>query len=437
MKAARHLRYLAYGLLGMPLAMSALPIYVQVPVYYTGTLGLALASTGWVLFLARLVDTVQDPWLGRCIDRLQGVGLSLWMLAGALILALAFWGVWLPPQAIRSNHGALLAWLAAMLVVAYTAHSMLNIAYMAWGARLSQHSDGLLGAAAMREMAGLLGAVIAGAIPSMIFTGGKAVDPQLQKYGAGFAILLALALLALLYLAPRWNKLATGVTGWRESLRIMAANAGFRRLVLPAFLNAVSMAIPVTLAVFFINDRLQMPQHAGTFLGVYFLSSACGLPIWVTVAKRLGVLQTWRVGMVLAIVTFAGAGLLGPGDFWPYMAVCVLAGLALGADLSLPPVLLATMIEGDENTAAYYGIWALLGKLSLAISGLALPLLALLGYQPGSAADISVAAVYAFVPCLVKLIALVLLQPLLKSLQSGAAAPLNAALAVDTRESMS
>lgn len=204
--AGSRLRYVAYGLLGMPLAMSALPVYVQVPVYYTGNLGLALGSTGWVLFLARLIDTVQDPWLGRCIDRLDGMRLKLWLIAGALLLAAAFGGVWLPPPVVRSSETYLLAWLGAMLVIAYTAHSMLNIAYMSWGARLSERANGLLGAAALRELAGLLGALVAGAVPSLILAGSGPFDLKLAAYAAVFSILLALALAALLRLAPPWKK---------------------------------------------------------------------------------------------------------------------------------------------------------------------------------------------------------------------------------------
>ena len=77
----------AYGALGLPLAMAALPVYVQAPAYYAGTLGLPLATTGVVLFAARLVDTVQDPWLGRWIDRLAGAGRLhgvLWAAAAGL-----------------------------------------------------------------------------------------------------------------------------------------------------------------------------------------------------------------------------------------------------------------------------------------------------------------------------------------------------------------
>ena len=111
---------------------------------------------------------------------------------------------------------------------------------------------------------------------------------------------------------------------------------------------------------------------------------------------------------ILAVLAFAAAALLGPGDLLAYFVVCTLAGLALGADLALPPVLLAGLIPAEHSAAAYYGIWTFLGKLALAISGLALPLLALGGYTPGvaGAGGLTLALVYAGLPCLIKLLAM-------------------------------
>jgi GPH family glycoside/pentoside/hexuronide:cation symporter len=332
-------------------------------------------------------------------------------VAGALLLAAAFFGIWLPPALVRHNSGSLLAWLGLMLILAYSAHSMLNIAYLAWGARLSEHAAGLLGAAALRELAGLIGAVIASVMPGVIMAAGVAVQPGMQKYSAAFSLLLALALAALLYAAPAWRKPVGSsrvASGWSDLLRSMSANRGFRRLLLPYFLNALSVAIPATLALFFISDRLQASHYAGVFLASYFLATALGLPCWVAAARRWGVLQAWRLGMLLAILAFAGAVLLQAGDVLWYGLVCIAAGLALGADLALPPVLLAGLIGEDENTAAYYGVWTLLGKLALALSGLCLPLLAALGYQPGMSGSAALGWMYALLPCTCKLLALLL-----------------------------
>jgi Na+/melibiose symporter-like transporter len=66
-----------------------------------------------------------------------------------------------------------------------------------------------------------------------------------------------------------------------------------------------------------------------------------------------------------------------------------------------------------RSTGAYFGVWTLATKLNLALAaGIALPLLDALGYAPGSRdgdATVALAIVYAAVPCLLKLAALVAL----------------------------
>ena len=404
------LGYAAYGLLGLPLAMVALPVYVQIPVYYTSQLGLSLATTGWVLFLARLIDTVQDPLLGRLIDRLRG-GLNTVLIVAATVLALAFLGLWLPPV----TGGGLALWLGLMLIMAYIAHSTLNITYLAWGARIqaSQSSgDGvLLGAAAWREGAGLVGVIVASVIPSMIMAGSRTdVASNMGWYSLGFALILMLAMLALLRAAPAWQRTQTSILSLKNTYQLMSKNQAFRRLLPPYFLNALSISIPATLVLFFINDRIQAPTYAGAFLATYFIAGAIGLPIWVKLANRIGVISSWRIGMLLAITAFFSASLLQSGDIAAYFLVCLAAGLSLGADLALPPVLLAKVIAQDEPPALYYGIWTLIGKLALAFSGLALPLLAQFDYQSGHAGSALLAWIYAGVPCGFKLIALLLLM---------------------------
>lgn len=401
--------YAAYGLLGMPLAMAALPVYVQIPAYYTTELGMALASAGWILFLARFIDALQDPLLGLLIDRLPG-RLTLWFCAAAVLLSAAFYGLWLPP--VRGEK--LVAWLAVMLILAYMAHSMLNIAYLAWGARLNPVQDGqtdttLLGAAAWREGAGLLGVIVASVVPGYIFLSNRQTV-QLSWYSIGFAALTMLSVLALFKGAPRWQRGAAqaGVT-LAGQWKILAGNTGFRALLVPYFINAVSVSVPATLVVFFVNDRLQAAQYVPAFLATYFIAAAIGLPYWVYAAKKWGVVVSWRLGMMLAIAAFVSAGLLSAGQTMPFFVICAASGFALGADLALPPVLLAQVIQPGAAPAAYYGIWTLLGKFALALSGLALPLLAYLNYHPGHPAGVELAWVYAGIPCALKCIALALL----------------------------
>ncbi|WP_374361963.1 MFS transporter [Pseudoduganella danionis] len=399
----------AYGLLGLPLAMAALPVYVQVASYYHLQHGTGLAMLGWVMFAARLLDTLQDPLLGHLIDRLRQVQRVL--TAGAVLLAAGFAGLWQAPAALLAP----LLWLSLMLVVTYSAHSLLNIAYLAWGSRLSaQASHGsapLLSATAWREGWGLLGLIIGSTIPATILSQPRAqIVGQMGSYSLAFAVLLGLALFALLKLAPAWPPASAPAPHWRSVLQQMRANHAFRHLLLPYLLNSCAVALPATLALFYIGDQLQAAPLAGLFLGSYFIAAAAGLPVWTRLAQRYGALACWRSGMLLAIASFAGAALLGAGDVWLYGLICLGAGAALGADLAMPNVLLAQSIPPEQAPAAYYGVLTLLGKLALALSGLALPLLALLGYQPGQTGHAALPLVYAALPCLLKLLALLTLQ---------------------------
>ena len=108
-----------------------------------------------------------------------------------------------------------------------------------------------------------------------------------------------------------------------------------------------------------------------------------------------------------------GAAWLGAGDAAAFAAVCIASGLAFGADLALAPSLLADVVgrEGRMHaTGAYFGLWTLATKLNLAFAaGIALPLLAALGYEPGvrdPATLHALAWVYAGLPCTLKAAAL-------------------------------
>ena len=153
---------------------------------------------------------------------------------------------------------------------------------------------------------------------------------------------------------------------------------------------------------------------AGPFLAIYFLAGAVSLPFWVGAARRGGKARAWLGGMLAAVLAFVCAFLLGPGDALAFGAICVLSGLALGADLALPPALLADVIHEraeEARAGAYFGLWNFATKLNLALAaGLALPLLAWLGYQPGAAPTVApLYYVYCLVPCALKLAAAALL----------------------------
>jgi GPH family glycoside/pentoside/hexuronide:cation symporter len=394
-----------YGLLGLPLAFVALPLYVLLPNHYARAYGVPLAALGSVLLAVRLLDAVADPWLGRVTDRLFAHSpAAVLRFAGvaAVLLAAGFTLLFFPP--VRGTV-PLLSWAAGALVLCSLAFSALAIAHQSWGAMLGGDEAQRSRVVAWREGLGLVGVLLAAVLPLLV---------GLPITAAVLAVALAAACFAWSR-APRPQPRARAdASTWQLPLRQPA----FRRLLAVFMLNGIGSAVAATLVLFYVQDRLQAPPaQEPLFLAAYFLCAAVAIPGWLALVPRLGLARTWLAGMLLAIAAFAGAVLLSPGDGSWFLAICMLSGAALGTDLALPGALLAGQIAiaGHRGQAegAYFGWWNFATKLNLALAaGLALPLLALAGYVPGSrtpAALQALALAYAVLPCLLKLAAAALL----------------------------
>lgn len=390
--------------------MAMLPIYMLAPKYYSDSLGVSLTALGVTLFAVRLIDTVQDPLIGRLVDWLARFnrGWAVLMMAAAVCLAAGFGFLFLPTV---SGQAALLWWLAASLVLVYTAHSCMNVCYLAWGARLTDDERARARVTGWREASGVIGVVLASVLP-VIWIAQMGERNGYRTFALFFAVLLALGLLVTLLGSPKPILMpARQRTDWRAPLR----HRRIRRLYAFFLFNATSAAIPATLILFFVDDVLQAPAQAGLFLAVYFLAGLSMLPLWVRFSDQVGKVRAWGSGAVMASLALMSAAFLGPGDIWGYLAVCALSGAALGADLALPPAMLADAIEPQErmNTGLYFGVWALVAKFSLALAaGAALPLLGLLGYVPGNPdSAYALSWLYAVLPVSFKLIAAWIIWP--------------------------
>jgi glycoside/pentoside/hexuronide:cation symporter, GPH family len=397
-----------YGLLGLPLAFVALPLYVILPNHYAREFGMPLATLGLVLLFARLFDAFIDPLLGKLSDKLFSRSAKAVLAFGAIagvFLAVGFVLLFFPPLIVQQQQTMLIAWAAVTLLITYAAYSALSIAHQSWGAMLGGTEVQRSRLVAWREALGLIGVILASILP---------VAGGLIASTAIFIIAISVAWVA-------WNQSVKPLASFpsltntsTHSVFKPFKNAAFKRLFAVFVLNGIASAVPATLILFFVQDRLQAPkQMEAAFLGAYFVCAALAVPLWLQGIKRIGLTKSWLLGMVLSILVFAWAMQLGSGDTTAFIVICALSGIALSADLTIPSALLAGVIAdaGDRGRAegAYFGWWNFATKLNLALAaGLTLPLLGLLGYTPGTQQPEALTAltiVYCLVPIAIKIAA--------------------------------
>jgi glycoside/pentoside/hexuronide:cation symporter, GPH family len=389
-----------YGLFAAPLAMAALPIYVHVPKFYA-ELGLSLAALGIVLLVLRFADALIDPLLGRWADRvasrffacaLGGVGLAV----GVLCLLNPLW-----------SPVSLWAWFVFSLILVYLGFSLSSIAHGAWGAELPRSLTQRTTYTATREAIGLIGVLFAAALPAYL---ASTTGEGLAKFSWIFVVVLAIAIAVLWKLRE-----AKVVADDEKAIATTLKDHRFRALLGVFALNGIASAIPATLLLFFVDDVLKAKDWEPQFLVSYFLAGAIAMPMWTWLARRYGKVIAWSIGMLLAVVAFIWAVSFSAGDRIPFLIVCIATGVALGADLALPPALLADTIaraKGQSRTGSYFGVWSFVTKANLALAaGLALPIVSALGYQVGKSESNVTALTYAYAlfPCALKLCALALL----------------------------
>ncbi len=402
----------AFAAPALPLAALYFPVFVYLAPFYAAERGVDLAALGAALIVIRLLDAVTDPAMGALSDRM-GTRFGRrkpWLAISTPLVIISVWMAMVPPEGAGLSHAVL--WLTA-LTLSWT---IALTPYYAWGGEIATGYAGRARVTAWRECFGLIGVVAAAIVYNQAGGGGEG----LRAIAIMVAILLPIAVLVALIWAPEPLDYSRQRIKWRDALKPLISNRPFRRLITAYLINGAANALPATLFLFFVEQRLASPEAAGPLLILYFICAVAGAPFWVWAARRWEKHKAWGVAMLYACVVFAAAPFLGPGDVTGFAVICVLTGLALGADLALPPAIQADVVDldtattGEQRTGVFFALWSVATKAALAITGgLALILLDGVGFQAAGPNEedalFLLAALYAWAPVVLKLIAVALM----------------------------
>lgn len=402
-----------YASLAMPLAFAGLPIYMLAPDFYSVHLSVSLSTLGIGLLALRLADAFIDPFIGRALDRLITHSKKIAILS-CLALCFGFLMLFAPPSGLGAY---LLPWFFVSVFLVTLAFSVLTILYGSVGAIWSREKTTQTLITSAREGLTLAGLILSISIPFVLME----LLPASIAYLSLAILFVCLMVPAFFYYLPIQIAITGALSGFqnqRSSGQRSTPTTSINYLYVSYGLSSLASAIPAVLVVFYVRDYLGSQSFIGIALLIYFFSGALSMPLWHRVAAGVGKQRAWQISMVLAIASFTWVLSLDPGDYWLYALICLTSGFALGAEMALPPSILAEYTQQETNSgvaAKKYALLTMISKLSLALSvGLCLPILGYFGFVAGgensTGALQSLSLLYGALPGVLKLFALIVMQ---------------------------
>ena len=392
-------KLLSFSFFAVMLGIAGLPVYIHAPKFYIDTYGISLSFLGVALFLLRLVDCLQDPFLARLAYKFRDKGAIPIAIASALLSVGIFC---LFTEALLISP---IFWFSFCLILTFSSFSFLTIRFYSQGIE-KFGKDRQLEIARWRETGSLVGICLA------------AIAPFILIYITSKPFLIYAIVFVGINCFANWVM-------WREwELQTFSDHLNrpiwglnhpkLRKLLFLAIFNTAPVAVTATLFLFFVESKLQAAEMSGLFLVIFFLAATIFAPFWTFLSTKYSTKKILLCSMFCAVITFSSVMFLEAGDVFLFFIICLASGATLGADLTLMPAIFAKHIVIAKASADLgFGLWNFSSKLALALAAvLTLPVLDFLGFQPGkenTENGIFILSIgYAIVPCILKLFAILL-----------------------------
>lgn len=348
-----------YGILGMPLAFLGFPLFIYLPNFYVEYVGLSLTSVGLILFFARFIDMLFDPYIGRFSDKCCKRKTLIFFASFLLIFALYFL-----INPISNN----IYWLFIFSIITYISYSSILIPYLTLNSEISS-KDNYTKLSFSREIFIIFGAVIALLIP-YIFDVASNSKETLNLLFITLIILVPIVLILFYKNIHETRHLHTHEDKFFDIAYNFLKNNFNNRQILYAFLfNNLANALPVTLFLFYVKYVLNLEDKSGEFLLIYFFSSIFTFPLWMKLSNKIGLANTWISSIILSIIAFSFVPFLNQGDYLGFLLVCIFTGMCLGSDMAIPTSIQSSIASKNENIkGVLFGFWAMITKFALSLA---------------------------------------------------------------------
>lgn len=400
-----------YGILGVPIAFLGFPLYIYLPTFYVEYVNLNVGTVGIILLVARLLDMILDPFIGKFTDNYNKFNIiiisTFFVLFGLFFL--------IKPLYFNS------LWLFCFSIITYISYSFVMIPYLTLNSQISDNSVNNTKLAFSRELFIVFGVLISLLFPYVFMVANdskKSLELLLYTCLIIFPIFSIIFYFKLKHFENKKSRIQE--KEFLKSINIFFKKFPHNKKLFFSFLiNNLANALPATLFLFYVKYVLDLEEKTGLFLIVYFISAIVTFPLWIKLSIKISKKTTWILSMITACCAFILVPFLQEKDFLYFFIICIVTGMSLGADMALPSSIQADVAQQSKNTnndisGILFGFWAMITKFSLALAvAISFITLEFTGFDTQNINEISLIALivlYSVVPILLKLISIILLS---------------------------
>lgn len=384
-------RLAAFSTLGMPVYAVYLPLGVYVPAILAQYYGMPLTVLGVIFLLAKSWGVLTDPLVGALSDRTRsrfGRRRS-WILGGGIVFGVATLLLFFPATRLTP------AYLGSVLFVLFLGWSMIQIPYFAWSGEVSADYHERTRIATYQLVTGSVALLLVLVLPTItdqLYPRDGALELG-SMGGLILAMLIPGLILTLRALPePRVPDSAAGSVAPLRALRLIFGSGLLMRVLASDFAVTVGQSIRGALFVFFVSAYMGLPRWSSALFLLQFVFGIAAGPIWMLVGRRLGKQRGAIAGELLQVLINAGLLLVVPGHLPLLLALTIAQGLAQGSGNLMLRAMVADVADlhrvgtGEDRTALFFSVFSISMKAGMAAAiGIALPLVAWLGFDPHAA----------------------------------------------------
>jgi sugar (glycoside-pentoside-hexuronide) transporter len=338
--------------------------------FLTEVAGLRPALAGLVILIARWVDAITDPLMGRLSD------LTRWrlgrrrgyFLVGAVPFGVSFALMWASPP--FASEGARFAYYALIYVFVSCAMTCVSVPYLALIPEMAVDYDERTSLNTFRSMAAVLGTLVAAGMKAVTdaFGGDAAAWQQSALIFAVWITLPWLVVFAVSFERPAYKRPAS--VGFLAGAKQLWRHLTYRRLV--GFFLLARIAVDMIAAMFLLYFRhwIGREQDFTTTLFLFLSVVVMAQPFWLHVARRTDKRTAFVAGTLWWIGFEVVIFLAEPGwPRWSLYAVTALAAFGYAVADLMPWAMLGEVIDEDElatgerREGLYVGFFTFLRKL--------------------------------------------------------------------------